>query len=343
MKHSILFVARQRRLIGWLFALWVAVLAPAAWAAPSCSAPSVPLTIASVSVPSNASVGTLLGTPATGSVTFTCSGLPSGYTRFGAQMYGLTASQLVPATLPSGTNITTITYASGVAGIGIQLTMTPGMRSYDVNPGDQQPGAFVIGYVTGSSGSVSVSYTAQLVVTGTVSAGTIGGLTLGKFEWYIYAYNASQTLGTSLTIASGTQISLASCSVTTASQNLTVTLPTLSTTALTGNAATAGRTPFNINLTCQSSVNVSITLTSTNQSTIAGVIKPTTGTGYASNIGVQLLDIKMNGIPWGTALSVGKVAAGSVALPFYAQYYQTAATNSPGKVTGTATFTMTYQ
>ena len=345
MMFSIRLASGPRRLLAWSFALLAVILAPAAWAAPSCSAPNVPITISSASVPQNATVGTTFGTAATGSVTFSCSGLPSGYTRFAAQMYGLTAGQLVPAQLPSGTNITTITYASGVAGVGIQLTMNGGMRSYDVLPNDQQSGAYVIGYAVGSTSSVTVNYSAQLIVTGSVAAGTIAGLTLGKYEWYVYGYNISQQLGTSLTITGGTQISLAGCSVTTASQAFTVTLPTLSATAFSGKGTKAGRTAFNIFLNCPASANVSVTMTSPGQSsTIAGLINPTTGTGYATNVGVQLLDRNTNAIPWGTAVSYGSVAAGtSVPLQFYAQYYETAAGIGAGKVTGTATFTMTYQ
>ncbi|WP_430392295.1 fimbrial protein [Dyella sp. 20L07] len=345
MMFSAGLAARRRRFAIWVLALLAMVLTPAAWAAGSCSAPNVPLTLASASVPQNATVGTTFGTATTGSVTFSCNGLPSGYTRFSAQMYGLTAGQLVPAQLPSGTNITSITYASGVAGVGIQLTMNGGMRSYDVTPGDQQSGAYVIGYAVGNNSSVTVNYTAQLIVTGTVAAGTISGLTLGKYEWYIYGNNISQVLGTSLTITGGTQISLAGCSVTTASQAFTVTLPTLSSTAFAGIGTKAGRTAFNIFLNCPASANVSVTMTSPGQSsTIAGLINPTTGTGYATNVGVQLLDQNTNAIPWGTAVSYGKVTAGTnIPLQFYAQYYQTAATIGAGKVTGTATFTMTYQ
>lgn len=344
MKHSTRIIPLRRWLSALALLVLAAIMTPAAWAAPSCSAPNVPLTLANATVPLGASVGTTFGSPVSGSVTFTCSGLPSGYTRFAPQMYGLTAGQLSPATLPSGKGITSITYATNVAGVGVQLTMSPGMASYDVTPGDQQSGAYVLGYVNGSSGSLSVSYTAQLIVTGTVAAGTINAITMGKYEWYIYAYNSSQTLGTSLTLTSGTQISIASCSVATASQSFTVTLPTLSTKALTGLGATAGQTPFNINLNCQASVNVSVTMASTAaSSSVAGLINPTTGSGYASNIGVQLLDQNSNPIPWNKAVSYGQVAIGPVSLPFFARYYQTAATNGAGKVAGTATFTMTYQ
>jgi type 1 fimbria pilin len=333
-----------RRLLTWGFALWAAILAPVLWAAPTCSAPNVPLTLPSATVPFGAAVGTTFGSTTTGSVTFTCSGLPTGYTRFAAQMYGLTATQLYPATLPTGTNITTITYATNVTGVGVQLTMSPGMRSYDVLPGDQQSGAYIAGYVTASSGSLTVSYTAQFIVTGTATAGTVNALTMGKYEWYIYGYNTSQTLGTSLTLNGGSQITLSACTVNTASQNMTVTLPTIATRALASVGATAGRTPFSIGLTCPGTgANVYITMATTNaQSGATGVVAPTTGTGYAANVGVQVLNGQQTAITFGTAQSVG-VSASSMTIPYYAQYYETASPVSSGNVAATVTFTLSYQ
>ncbi|WP_114239620.1 fimbrial protein [Dyella sp. C9] len=342
-RSSLLLARRHPGLLGLLLLLSMMFAPMARAASPTCSANSLALTIPAATVPSGAAVGTTFGSPQTGTVTFTCSGLPNGYSRFAAQMYGLTASQFTTGQLPSGTGITSVIYTTNVTGVGVQLTMNPGMSSYDVTPGDQQSGAYIAGYVNGSSGSLAISYTAQLIVTGTVSAGTISSITFGKYEWYIYGYNISQTLSKSLTLNSGTVISLPTCTVNSASQNLTVTLPSVSTSAFTGVGSTAGTTAFSIGLSCPNGANnVSVTLTGTNPSSTAnGVLLPTSG--GAGGVGVQVLNQSGTAITWGTAISFGKAAAGNVTLPFFARYYQTTSPVSAGKVSGTATFTMSYQ
>jgi type 1 fimbria pilin len=133
------------------------------------------------------------------------------------------------------------------------------------------------------------------------------------------------------------------CNVDAGSVNTVVTLPTIGTSSLTGTNSTSSATPFGITLNCQAGANVSITMTSTRQWSTNGVIRPTTGGGYASNVGVQLLDGNQNPIQWNAAQTIGSVSNGPITIPYYAQYYQTAATVGAGKVTGQATFTVNYQ
>jgi type 1 fimbria pilin len=120
-----------------------------------------------------------------------------------------------------------------------------------------------------------------------------------------------------------------------------VTLPTVYVSAFTGTGPTTGQTPFNVQLTCSGKVNLAITLATSNPGA-TGVIAPTSGTGYAQNVGVQILDGSGSPVPFGTAIPAGTTANGAFSVPFYARYYQTSANVSGGNVLATATYTLTY-
>lgn len=362
------FTSSAMRRLAWLMLAMVGIgLSPSVWAAvnPTCSGGNLALTLPNVTVTHDTPVGTLLGSATTGTASFTCSNLPttkanSPTLEAGLQIYNLLASQLYPATLPSATstNINTVTFATNVKGIALQLTIGPGMRGYDQNPGDQQPNAYVIGYVPEPSGSLAISYTAQLIVTGAVTPGTISALTLFNYEWYIYgcsncnSASTSASLGTHLTVTAGTTVSLQGCTVDTGSAAFTVTLPTIAATALATTMSSAGETPFNINLTCQAGTTVLITMAAAKANALyTGVINSTTGTGFATNVGVQLLyaGTNVNGavtptpVTFNTAKSLGASPNGAMAIQYYAQYFATGTPVTAGNVAATATFTMSYQ
>lgn len=343
-------------------------ITPTALAAanPSCSGGSASFSLPSVTVPSNTPVGTLLGNPVTATATFTCSGVPNvpaangGTNSAGIQVFNLSASQLYPQQVPSpsNTNITQLTYSTNVPGIGVQVTIDPGMSGYDVTPGDQQANAYMVGHVPAPSGTLSVTYTAQLIVInnngGQVGYGTITGGSLLTYYWYVRGCQAvsggcnghqvSQALGTSLSINNGTSVALPTCTIDSGSQNQVITLPAITTSTLTGKGSTSGLTAINIGMTCQSGANFSVTMTSSQSTTTAGLMNNSTGGGFASGVGVQLLDQKQIPLAWNTAVSFGSVSSGTVSLLYYAQYYQTGnATIGIGKVSTKATFTVNYQ
>ncbi|OOG65463.1 hypothetical protein B0E46_03720 [Rhodanobacter sp. B04] len=148
-------------------------------------------------------------------------------------------------------------------------------------------------------------------------------------------------------LSGGVTFTASTCSVSTGSQNVAVTLPAVPQVSLTSAGTTAGTTPFSINLTgCTSNLKVSATLnTNTPYTGVNGVIAPA-GTGYASNVGIRIL--QSNGttpVTFGTAFSVGTTSGANSNFTFnlYAQYYQTATPVTPGNVQATATYTMTYQ
>lgn len=341
---------RRSNLFRSLLALLLLLVAvPAAWAQ-SCSGGQVSLSIPNAYVPKSATVGTLIGSPVNATATFSCSGLPSSGKRFAIQIFNLKASQLYPATLPSAnsTNITSLTFATNVPGIGVQLTMSPAMRGYDVNPGDQQSGAYVIGYITGTSGSVSVNYTAQLVVTGTVGAGTISKTTLLNYEWYIYGVNNSASLGTTFDITAGTVVAQPSCSVDPSYTNFAVQLPPITAQSLPTKGSTTGDTGFGILLNCTPGAAVTIRFdpqTGNNNGLPAGTLPTSTGGNYASNVLIQLLksdDSTIMPISQAVPLTGFTTPNGPLTLQFYARYYSNAGSVGSGDVKGVATFTLTY-
>lgn len=143
----------------------------------------------------------------------------------------------------------------------------------------------------------------------------------------------------------GVTFTASTCNVSTGSQNLVVTLPPVLANSLTSAGTTAGTTPFSINLTgCTSKLNVSATLNTNNSYTGTGVIAPTAGSGYASNVGIRLLQSDgATPVTFGTAFSVGSTSGTSFTFNLFAQYYQIAKPVTPGQVQATATYTLTYQ
>ncbi|MBB6184568.1 fimbrial protein [Oleiagrimonas soli] len=141
-------------------------------------------------------------------------------------------------------------------------------------------------------------------------------------------------------------IQVPTCSIDPGSVSKSVALPMVNTQQLTSQGTTAANTPFSLLLTqCPNGLHVFITLDTTNpQSGATGVIAPTTGTGYATGVGVQIL--KADGttpVTFGTAINTGTTAASSYNIDLYARYYQTGATVSSGNVKGVATYTINYQ
>jgi type 1 fimbria pilin len=126
-----------------------------------------------------------------------------------------------------------------------------------------------------------------------------------------------------------------------------VTLPVVITSNFGAPGSVAGQTPFNVQLNCPSAAagaNLAITLATSNPVAGAtGVIANTSGSGYAQNVGVQVLDRNGNPVSFGTAIPAGTVTAGSFNVQLGARYYQTGASVTAGQVKATATYTITYQ
>lgn len=136
------------------------------------------------------------------------------------------------------------------------------------------------------------------------------------------------------------------CDIATGSVTKGVALSAVNVTAFSGQGSTAGQTPFSLQLTnCSSNLGVFITLNSNNaQPGLTGVIAPTSGAGYATGIGVQIL--KSDGttpVTFGNAINTGTTSSSNYTINLYARYYQTGATIAGGNVQGIATYTIEYQ
>lgn len=240
---------------------------------------------------------------------------------------------------------------------------TPGVAFQIQRSGDPIPI-----YNTDSSYSGSMQFTNsttfQLFSTGTlpsngnqIPAGTLLG------QWKIdgiclsnprtnHNGNRLESCGTSANAyafmnfySGGVTFTASTCKVSTGSQNLTVTLPPVQASTLTSAGPAAGTTAFSINLTgCTRNLGVSATLNTNNPYTSAGIIAPTTGSGYANNVGIRLLQSDgTTPVTFGTPFSVGNTSGANFTFNLYAQYYWIANPVTAGTVLATATYTLTYQ
>lgn len=202
-------------------------------------------------------------------------------------------------------------------------------------------------YVTSSTPQFTATFTARIIKVGPVAAGTAGALQLAQFTNYSFGITDSAPFyATTLRTSAANVVTTCSTAVLPSS---TIVLPTVSTQSFQGVGTTSGETPFTIHVNCtpapQGSPALAITLDTANpQAGAAGVIAPTTGTGRAKSVGVQLL--QGNGgtpVTFGATIPEGPVPpSGSLPMPFFARYYQTAGGVTAGTVTATATYTLIY-
>ncbi|MFM0727326.1 fimbrial protein [Paraburkholderia strydomiana] len=132
-------------------------------------------------------------------------------------------------------------------------------------------------------------------------------------------------------------------------KNFTVTLPTVSTSALATAGTTAGRTPFNIALS-------NCTPNSGNVSTYfepGATVDTTTGqlvnaSGTATNVEVGLLNGDSSAITLGAAQASQNskavaLASGAATLKYFAQYVATNGASTAGTVNTTVMYSIVYQ
>ena len=240
------------------------------------------------------------------------------------------------------------------SGVSIQSTALP---SYAIV--SSTGGTCTFASSTNSGGSTSVTFNhpgkatcnytvtfplgLKMTASSNIAATGISTLSSGADWWASYASASGQ----SSTFRSSFDLISTACTLTT--QFATVTLPTLSTGALRGGVgSTAGRTPFTVALSGCSDVGVAYAAKSTwefAEGPIAASIANSADSALAaSNVYVQLLDSAL--VPIGNG-GISKVAqvAGGFASPsqHYAQYYAGTGTVGPGKVTGIATLSLSYE
>lgn len=273
--------------------------------------------------------------------------------------------QIIWTSAPTASNVPTTIACNGTAGNGILNNGTLTGPPFATNDPDlayqivrTDTNALIAAYPSnGFIGSQTVgpgfTFLLQLVWTGGV-APTQSNPNLGTLGSWDFAKNGGQDAGNNVIAFATTgspNIRPAPCRV--AVDPTVVTLPPVVTSTFTAVGSTAGQTPFNVQLNCQTAgVSISVALsTSSPQAGATGVIAPTTGAGYAQNVGVQVLTrgtgCNASGTPaavtFGTPIGEGATPSGTCNLPFAAQYYQTASPAAAGNVTATATYTLTYQ
>lgn len=336
------------RLFGW-FALLLGSIAwtpsaPAATATP-CSATNVVITIPSVTLSANPIPGPL-GTPASGSVVFTCpagafAGPPGGPYKATIQTMITNASGGIGGPPP-------LLFPTNITGISINLTTQP---QAIINRGSGAPigkGKYELIDISSGSApattSASVTFVAQLYVTGPVPSGGVISTQplINSYQNFTPGFTDSANVsgGSVIVQASATSVTRSSC----ASTSPSVFLPTVSTTALTSAGAIAGTTPFGISITqCPAGTKLSITIQSA--SPTSATVMASTGT--ANNVGVRML---YNGATPANAVDVtgtvkqalGTVASnGSLTISYFAQYYASGQATS-GSVKAAATYTLDY-
>lgn len=135
--------------------------------------------------------------------------------------------------------------------------------------------------------------------------------------------------------------------VNTPANPLTVTLGTVSRTALDGGAGkTAAPTAFTINLTdCPASLNghtanVKFDGVSANSDNTA--LKLTQDTGVATGVGIQIRDNTDKVVPLYTPSSAYNLVTGDNSLNFVARYLSVASTVTTGPANSTSNFTIVY-
>lgn len=311
--------------LGSLLALLMLVLWPAG-AHASCSLngskENVVVTLPSTIVlDPNAAVGTVLATssvatPSPSNSSVTCNGF---YTQIGVM--NLVGSQ------PAGSS--TI-YPTGVDGVGYRILHPD--SGYYLPPWGYD-------YISSGTYTLSVGSAVQLVKTDVIASGsTLPAATLGYWRYDHSGSNDVRAedfiLGNPVTFVSP------SCSVST--PNISVTLPTVSNTALASAGATAGSTAFSIRLDCGNAAGRTLAIQFDTATAFAGGTGVIVPSGTAANVGVQLVNGSFAPVTFGTPAVVGTTPSGQYNLTYYARYYATGTPVKAGTLSATATFTLSY-
>lgn len=225
-------------------------------------------------------------------------------------------------------------YATGVAGVGYQV-LHPDTSKYLLPYGFDS--------IAAGTYSLSVGSAIQLVKTGPIASGaTLNAGTLGF--WQFAGSGSSLVRAEDFVLSNAVTFVYPTCTVNTT--NIAVTLPTVSNTSLSSVGAVAGATAFTIGMTCPSGAanrNLAMQFDTANpQAGTTGVIAPSTASGRAKNVGVQLVDKSFTPVTFGTPALAGTTPTGAYNLTYYARYYVTATPVAAGSVNATATFTVSY-
>jgi type 1 fimbria pilin len=334
-----------RLLCGCLLLIGVASVPRAAWATcwfTSGSATTVTFNAGTITLTPSTVVGTVLWTSSTASPAnppvLDCDGTTNG---------GIVNT--IAASTPVNGDNTLI--PTGIPGISYRL----------LHPDASALLALYPNYPT-DSGTFSVTTNLQLVYTGPYLPPNNSTLTGQLSQWQIdictpnggknkcnHKSTPSPQPVETFNISAIIKIQVPTCNVDPGSVNKTVTLPSVTAAQLASNP-TPGSTPFSLQLVnCPAGQTVVLNLnTSSPYASATGVIAPTAGAGYATNVGVQILNADGStpvtfGDDSAQAINTGTTSGSSYAINLYARYYRTATPVTAGSVKGIATYTINYQ
>lgn len=271
-----------------------------------------------------------------------------------------TSAPIVPADYPTltcsgNTNSGVINQAGMPAGSDKTLfpTNVLGLSYRLLHPDTSNPlNAYPDEIIPAGTYNFSVATALQLVVTGTITPGSVfngGQIAQWNMDMCdVFFFFCRKSRGTNpVEVFNSSSIRFIAPACTIVTDPTIVTLPVVVTANFNAPGSVAGQTPFNLQLNCPSSAagaNIMITLATNSPIPGAtGVIANTNGGGFATNVGVQVLDGNGNPLPFATAIPAGTVTAGVFNIPLNARYYQTGAPVAAGQVKATATYTLTYQ
>jgi major type 1 subunit fimbrin (pilin) len=363
------------RLLARLFCFLAVSLSLAAHAETNCEIPTPVLALpASVSVDDSAPNPSVIGSWFNTQMDITC----WKNTYYEWDVYHRLSTNLSPSgmTITDG-GVTYTVYATGTTGVGIAIgfqnvdkgnaweTVTP-QAAYTTQAATTNQIRKIVMYTNqvGGTYNTTAQFKVAFVKIGTIRSGfSTGSLRIVDYYpvWYGRSTSSSAlTYGTknlqysNITISS-VQFNVVppSCDITTDSANASVTLQPASVKAFTAIGTTANPKNFNINLVnCYKLPVISMTLSGNANPDYAGAASKgvLASTGGATGVGVQLLNNQTGtpvpialGTPTGMGTVTGNGQSDSYAISLVAQYIKTTNAMTPGTVSASATFTLTYK
>ncbi|PKH26668.1 fimbrial protein [Enterobacterales bacterium CwR94] len=250
------------------------------------------------------------------------------------------------ALLDVGAEFTRVTYSgqelfeSGVAGVAIRV------RAINTNRMPRTSGTWCSVATTTSRycarsswGNGAGSNTIELVKIGRTDSGLIQA---GEVMIRGFTNGEGRVFTSNLTPS---KITTVACSV--SNPNIHVNMNEARATDFRKSGGTAGKTDFQIDLDCDASTNVNVTIdpgASGAENAASGILKldPTSGQS-AAGIGLQILSHDVP-VHLGQRMRIGTTSVdGNYTIPLQAQYIQTGTDITAGDANASATFTMTYQ
>ena len=230
-------------------------------------------------------------------------------------------------------------YSTNIEGIGLRFYIKYLTQTVNYPMVFQIPAGTVS--FTGGNLYVDVVKTAKIVGTGTLRSPILSSYFDGD--------------GTSKAIFDTTltgQSTSPTCLYRDNTDGQTVELDKVGANEFTGIGSVAKQKDFSLKLTCNGNtsdqkLNLTFAYTQDSSAGANGVMQNTTGKGYATGVGVQILkDDATTKVKNGDKLSVATInknTASNPELKLKAQYYQTAAQVTAGKVFTSATVTISYE